>query len=757
MIRDPIRRLRSSDSVLDRPRRVQLAALAVVCLAGLAVWTLATDLFPYHSSNDDEGVYLLQAAMLLEGQLELRAGDLADAFRPWFFVQDGGRLYSKYSPVVPAMYAVSMALFGEPRVTLVAVALGNAALVYGLGSMVFDRWVGVVAAAVFAAAPMTLLTSSVFLPYAPTTLLNCAFAVWYLRGVREGRLRHAVLAGTAIGLAFFARPYTAVLFALPFICHAGWSVLRSVRDRWWDRGLRPLPDPVRRNAATAAVGFAFVGLALAYNARVTGAALTFPYAAFAPLDGPGFGHRELLDHSLEYTPAVALEANGAALWYFATRWFTAGPLGTVAALTGTAVALWRWLPVPGSDEAGGRGSDRTAGLLLAGLFVSVPLGNFAFWGNYNVHAGVGDPTTGLLSKFGPFYHFDLLVPLSIFAGFAVVVGYRRCRDAAIRRRIATVASPRAARAVVLAVLLVGALVAGAANAALLSAPVERNAAHTDRFESAYEPVEERDLENALVFLPTPYGQWQNHPFQALRNDGGLDGEVVYALDGAPSRDFAVLDAYPSRTYYRYSYRGEWTATPSDEITARLEELSVRSGERLDGETTVGIADRVDRVRVRLENDGQVADYTVADAGSALSVAWTLERGAGTESDATANGTPVGVARLNESPNESVAFDAADELVLTVTQVQPEGATYTYRQEVTVRATDDGVDVVWPPERTGCPLVADCGTEGTYLPDHPESRSDWETFETRLEVASASSHRSGRRRVASGMGQFRHQR
>lgn len=724
----------------DRVRRVHLAAFVVVCLAAVAVWTLATELFPSHSSNDDEGVYLLQAALLLEGQLTLRAGELADAFRPWFFVQDGGRLYSKYSPVIPAMYAVSMALFGEPRVTLVAVAVGNTALVYALGSMIFDRWVGVVAAAVFAAAPMTLLTSSVFLPYAPTTLLNLLFAVWYLRGVRGGRLRNAVLAGGAIGLAFFARPYTAVLFAAPFICHAGWSVIRSVRDRWWKRGFRPLPDPVRRNTATAGVGLALVGLTLAYNARVTGSPLTFPYAAFSPLDGPGFGHRELLDHSLEYTPTVALEANAAALWYFITRWFTAGLLGTAAALGGLALALWRWLPVPVSvsAERGDWESDRTAGLLLAGLFVSVTLGNFAFWGNYNVHAGVADPTTGLLSKFGPFYHFDLLVPLSIFAGFGVVVGARRCRDATVRSRIATVASPRTARAIVLAALLASALVGGAANAALLSAPVERNAVHTERFESAYEPVEERDLENALVFLPAPYGQWQNHPFQALRNDGGLDGEVVYALEGAPDRDFAVLDAYPNRSHYRYSYQGEWTATPDDEIIAQIEPLSTRSGDRLDGTTTVGIADRVDRVRVRLENDGEVADYTVADPDSELSVGWSLERDGANGSDADANATDRrGTVRLTRSPTESVSFDGIDEIVLTITQVQPEGATYTYRQEVTVRATEDGVEAIWPPERTGCRLVTDCGTEGTYLPDRPETHSRWEQFETRLEPAAAS--------------------
>ncbi|WP_345779802.1 glycosyltransferase family 39 protein [Halosolutus halophilus] len=721
--------------VRDGADRDPLYALCIAVLAGLAVFALATELFPYHSSNDDEAVYLLQAAMLLEGQLELHAGDLAGAFRPWFFVEDGGRLYPKYSPVPAAMYAVSMAFFDEPRVTLAAVAAGNAALTYVLGSMVFDRRVGAVAAAVFAASPMALLTSSVFLPYAPTTLLNLVFAVAYLRGDRDGRLRDAVLAGVAIGLAFFARPYTAVLFAAPFICHACWSILRSVRRaEGRPRRLRSLPNPARRNALTAAVGLAFVGVTLAYNARITGSPLVFPYEAFAPRDGPGFGTREILDHSIEYTPALALETNGYALWYLTTRWFTAGPIGSIAALAGLGLALWRWQPVPldrwrgsapSADSASVDSSDgRTAGLLLAGLLVTVPLGNLAFWGNFNVLAGMTDPTTGLVSRFGPFYHFDVLVPLSIFAGFGLVAGWRRLRDGAIRDRFAASRSPRTVRSVVLAALVASTLVVGVATVALLSAPIERNAAHTDRFESAYEPFEERDLENALVFQPTPYGQWQNHPFQSLRNDPDLDGAVVYALDGPPERDFAVLDAYSDREYYRYTYRGEWTAVPDDPVVPKLEPLSIRQGESLAGETVVGVPDRVDRAVVRLENEsGATATSRIDDPGNSIAVEWALESGAD-ESTATA--------RLAATENATIPLDPTDEVVLEITLVQFDGATFTYRQAAPVRATDDGIRVVWPPERTSCALVTDCDREGTYLPDRPDTHREWESFETRLE-------------------------
>jgi len=700
--------VRAAHRRLDAPR---FAAVAVAVAAAVAVFVVSTTVFAYHSSNHDEGVYLLQAALLLEGQLELRAGELAGAFRPWFFIEDGGRLYPKYTPVPAALFAVSMALFGEPRVTLAAVAAANAGLTYLLGAAVFDRRVGAVAAALFAASPLALVTTSVFLPYAPTTALNLLFAVAYLRGVREGSTAAAGVAGIAIGAAFFARPYTAVLFAAPFVAHALYSLARSVSAD----GVS-LTGPVRRQGLTALVGLAFVGVTLAYNARMTGSALVFPYEAFAPADGPGFGPREILGHSVTYTPELALTANGYVLRYLATRWFVAGPVGTAAALVGLAIAARRW--IDGGD--GGDAFERRAGLALAGLFATVAIGNLAFWGNYNVLATMSDPTDGLVSQFGPFYHFDLLAPLSVFAALAVVVGWDRGLPA-LRSSIERRGSRRAARVAVALVVLASLVGASVAAAAAVSTPLDRNASYADKYETAYEPVETADLEDALVFLPTPYGDWQNHPFQYLRNDGGLDGGVVYALDRDPDDDFAVLDAYPDRTRYRYAYQGEWTPNADRHVRPKLEALEVRRGETLDGETVVGVPPRVTRATVRLENEaGASSEYGVADPGESITVPWSIDRDA---------------ARLTAADADpSVRVGGTDTVVLTVTLVQPDGGTLTYRQETTVRTDLEGVEAVWPPERSVCPLVTDCGNEGTYLPDEPDAHREGVSFSVTLEPA-----------------------
>jgi hypothetical protein len=320
------------------------------------------------------------------------------------------------------------------------------------------------------------------------------------------------------------------------------------------------------------------------------------------------------------------------------------------------------------------------------------------------------------------------VPLSIFAAVAVVTGWRRLREL-FRDR----ASRRGARVALAVVLVVGLSIAGVANASLVSAPLDRHADRTETYERAYEPFETADLDNAVVFLPTPYGEWQNHPFQYLRNEPGFDGPIVYALDREPAEDFAVVDAYPEREYYRYAYRGEWTQSPDRSVTPKLEPLSVREGERLAGETAVGVPDsaNVDRVTVQVENRaGDRATYAIDDPDGTIAVDWTIGPDA-VRLVSVEGGTPAaGGIEADDGP--SVAVGDVDEVVVLVRLVGHDGSTLTYRQATTVRTTDGNVEALWPPERTVCPLVDDCGNEGTYLPDRPDAHREGVVFEVDIE-------------------------
>ena len=662
---DPVhRRLAASVASLDT--RTRLAILGGV--TAVFIWLVSTTIFPYHSVNHDEGVYLQQAAMLLDGKLYLTP-PVEDAFRPWFFVDSSAGLYSKYNPPTAALFAVGK-LLGSFRIALVLIAAGAVVLLQRVVAMVFDEVTGYVAAIALVASPLFLVDAAVFLPYVPTMFLNLAFAAAYLRADLSGDSRLAAIAGLAIGLAFFARPYTAVLFAAPFVAHALW-MMRSL-DR----------DPLRRNLLTAATGLLGVGAALGYNAVVTGDPLVFPYQAFAPLDGLGFGRRELLGYAIDYTPALAVRANAEALFLFATRWVVAGALGTLLAVIGVVVTLRRGI---GARQA-----------TILGLFVSVPVGNLYFWGTLNTLGDLSEPGDGLGHFLGPYYYVDLLVPTTVFLAVGLLACLRYGRtivdrygpDSERRRRVA-----------VASLIVLGTVVGAGATVTAAAGPLGDNAEATDQLGAAYEPFEDRSFENGLVFLPTPHGDWLNHPFQALRNDPGYDGEVVYALQ---ERQFEVVDAFPNRTLYRYSYRGAWTPRRGDAVTPRLTRIQSVTGERVTTEVTLGSPEYGERLGVTLSADGGT-NYTsvpIDDEETRLTI--TVE-------DDTARLSIDG-----DSANASVPIGDRDRIGVTAFVDSGTGTGMSYGVELPVERTGTELQALSPSLEV-CQGVHLCGGEAAYIP------------------------------------------
>ncbi|WP_049921556.1 ArnT family glycosyltransferase [Halopiger djelfimassiliensis] len=649
-------------------RRAWQSAVAALALVGaVAVWLLATRVFPYHSLNHDEAVYLQQAALLLEGQLVLEP-PLEEVFRPWFFVEDGGRLYPKYAPVPAAIFALGE-LLGAARLALAGTAAAVLALVAAVVRETFDRRTGLTAAAIVLCSPLFVIESAVFLPYAPTAMFNLAFAYCYLRADRTNDRRVAGLAGVAIGIAFFARPYTAVLFAAPFIAHACWTLKRNPRTA--------LP----RQAATAAFGMAGVALALAYNAAVTGSPLLFPYEAFAPRDGPGFGHRQILSHEAEYTVGLALRSNALVLERFVIDWIAGGLFGGIAAAVGFVVAVRRGL------------SPRQS--VLAGQVPSIVVGNVFFWGNFNILGDLERAGDGLIATHGPYYHFDLLLPVAAFAAVGVLA------IAAVARRTADRnLSPERARVVLVAALLVSSLALGGVTATSLDETIDRNAAATDTYERVYEPLEDGTDDPSVVFLPTPYGEWLNHPFQPLRNDPDFDGKRVYALDERP---FAVVDEYPDRSLYRLAYRGTWTPTAGSPQASRLQRVEHVSGAELAFNATIGVPPGTESLTATVTANGTSATYVAENVTDRSTVRLTA-----TDDRLRVTGT-------NWNADEPLSLADREDVRLTVFVDRGPGRSFSYRFELPVRTTGGSVRALTPRiER--CSAIRNCGGEAAYVPD-----------------------------------------
>ena len=654
----------------DPGTRWRVAVGLLALLAGTVVFLIATRVFPYHSLNHDEGVYLQQARMLLDGQLFLRP-PVPEAFRPWFFVESPEGMYSKYSPVVPAMYAPALA-FGVPRLTLAVVGAGIVALIAGLGAELFDRPTGLLAGLVVLWSPLFLLNTATFLPYAPTTLLNLVFALAYLRADRTGSRRLAAVAGGAIGLAFFARPYTAVLFATPFILHALWTLRTREREVW------------TRQGAVAAVGLVGVAAALGYNVVVTGSALEFPYHAFAPRDGVGFGTRELLGREIPYTPELAARSNARALETFATEWAPFGLLGVLAAVVGLAVVLRNRTP---------------RRLAVTGLVVSVPVGEAYFWGTLNILGDVAESGDGLIAYLGPYYHFDLLIPLSLLAALAIRTAGQRTWTALNRQF-----EPRQALAVSVALAAVVATVGGGVAVTTVADPIDRNRAITDHYEAAYEPFENHTFSDALVLLAQPYGPWLNHPFQPLRNDPGYDGPAVYALEERP---FEVVDSFEDRQLYRYSFRNPWPPTAGEPVEPRLRPIRAVEGEAVTLTARVGLPQYAESVSIRLAGSDDHARTAIPADGASTSVTVELSG-----SVATVKGPEV-------SEPIAVTVDGRETVELELFVDYGTGAGFSYALSMPVEASDGDVRAISPRLQL-CELAHRCDGAAAYVPGETRS-------------------------------------
>jgi hypothetical protein len=330
---------------------------------------------------------------------------------------------------------------------------------------------------------------------------------------------------------------------------------------------------------------------------------------------------------------------------------------------------------------------------VLGVVVTVVLGNIYFWGSLNLLGQLSDPTDGLISFLGPYYHVGLLLPTVTLGA----VGTRRL-VAVTRRLRARTGTRRRAQALTAVGLAIG-LVATGVTAGALVTPLQDNYETTQQYEQAYEPFEDREFDDAVVFLPTTYGEWLNHPFQALRNDPDVDGDAVYALQ---HREFAVVSAYPDRTLYRYTFRGDWVPFTGEAVTPRLRQIEHVRGERVALDLSFGVPEAVEVIEVRA---------SVGEAGDSTAAALPNE---GIEATAvTENGT-VTVTSPSFTQNLTVPHDGESPLriVAFVDYGALGGFDYVVRLPL---QRDDGQYRALSPYLEVCDTPRLCGGESTYVP------------------------------------------
>lgn len=494
-------------------------SLAPVVFAGVAALVMSWWVFPYGSVNHDEVAYLLQAEALREGRLVLDAPADAEAFTPWLATLRDGEFVFKYTPVHAGVLALGRTLLGSYEASLALIAAGCVAAFRFMAAELFhSRRSSDLATWGFALSPLVLVQSGTYLSYLSALLFLMLFIGAYLRTLRSSSFGWWVTGGAALGVAAAARPYDALLVALPFGLHALWSLRRGA---------------VRLGQLIAAAVGAGppLGLVLVANAAMTGNPLVLPFSLLDPLDRIGFGRRRLhpTNDSLWYGPVEAVQAFGLHAFWF------------VVFVFGGPVLIWLCfrsrLP---AQPVGVR--------LVAAVGLSIPLGYLLFWGPYNVAvAWAARP----LPYLGPFYWLPVVVPAVVLG----VHGLSRLRQARPGLAVALV--------VVMVCIDVGAV--GHASTGSL--------AYTEQAQILRAGLGAPDeAETRIVFVPQVYGPYLMHPFPFLVNRPDHDGPVLYALDRG-RENFDVLASRPERRPYRLVVDGEITDDPDSRATLELHPIS----------------------------------------------------------------------------------------------------------------------------------------------------------------------------------------
>jgi len=320
------------------------AGLAVVLVVGLALrlWGVRQGL-PYVYNSDEADHFVTRAvAMFAHGTLNPKYFANPPAFtymlHGLFDVRYGGA-----SAVVQALVRDPTSVYTLARVA--SGLLGTAALwlLYLTGARLFNRAVGLLAAAIQAVAFLPVFYAHLALGDAPT-LAPVTLSLLGSAGVlRKGRARDYLLAGVGLGLAS-ATKYTGGIVIVPLL------VAIALRGR----DSAPNPDSAARGTAargvTGPARQALRGLALAGVSALAAFLIANPYAL---LDFSAF-HRELVHQSTlagETQGKLGAPREGGLVYYLWSFTWGLGWLPSLAALGG-ALTLWRgerrlwWLLVP---------------------------------------------------------------------------------------------------------------------------------------------------------------------------------------------------------------------------------------------------------------------------------------------------------------------------------------------------------------------------------------------------------------------------
>jgi 4-amino-4-deoxy-L-arabinose transferase-like glycosyltransferase len=274
-----------------------LAALLLALFSFTMSAVISRAVFERLPRLEDEVAYLFQAEVFARGDIMLPSPSPGTPFWKPFIVDEGGNRFSKYTPGWSAWLAVGV-ITGEPWVANAFFAMLTVVLTFRLASEIFNRDVGIVAAALLAFSPIALLLSGSLMGHTSALFFATLFMYGYWRVAKpshrdvgaqyiaplRSRIGWGVLAGFALGMLVVNRPLSGIAIAAPFVL---WSLIRLVETLVRDRA-----QFVRILTPLIALGVVASVISLAipfYNYLAVGDPTTNLYTLVWDYDKVGFG------------------------------------------------------------------------------------------------------------------------------------------------------------------------------------------------------------------------------------------------------------------------------------------------------------------------------------------------------------------------------------------------------------------------------------------------------------------------------------
>ncbi len=201
-------------------KRSAVIALLCVYLAFAASAVVSRAVFERLPHLEDEFAYLYQARIFARGQIMIETPQPVRAYWQPFLINHNGHRFGKYTPGWPALLAMGIGL-NQPWVINAWLMMLTVALIYRLGSAIYNRPTGAIAALLVATSPAALLLAGTLMSHISGLFFTTLFlyALWRVER-RHHTTRWGAIGGLALGVLVITRPLTAVGIAAPYVIYS---------------------------------------------------------------------------------------------------------------------------------------------------------------------------------------------------------------------------------------------------------------------------------------------------------------------------------------------------------------------------------------------------------------------------------------------------------------------------------------------------------------------------------------------------------